>query len=95
MTRDQLRKIDEEAVRALVREHVLANAVPDFVLVQALDLTTEALRRELLRYIQAYKSKDPQERANAEQAMEIMLDSLQEDIKEVFEQRMLEFMQSV
>lgn len=94
MAQDRLKKSDEAVLRALVREHVLSTAVPDFVLIQALDQTTDALRRELLRYIQVYKSKDPIERANAEKAMEKMLTGLQDDVKTAFEERMLDFTQS-
>lgn len=91
----ELSKTDEKLIRSVIREHVLSSAIPDFVLIQALDKTTDELRRAMLNYIQQYKSADPQIRANAERFMEVMLAGLKEDIKESFEERMLEFIQSI
>lgn len=90
-----MKNSEERILRALIREHVLSAAVPDFVLTSALDKTTDSIRREMLKYIQAYKSQDPETHANAMRAMETLIEGLRADIKEAFEQRMLDFMQSI
>lgn len=90
-----LEKTKEQLIRSLIKEHILVSAVPDFVLAQALEKTTDALKDELLKYIQMYKSSDQATRSNAEKAMNIFLEAIKTDIKESFEQRMIEFTQMI
>lgn len=86
---------EDAKLRLLIREHVLSAAVPDFVMIEALDIVEQKLRFAFEKYIQQYKSHSPEERATAEDAVNVLLAGLKEDVKESFEQRLLDFLQSV
>lgn len=80
----QLKKIIKE-------EFILSCAVPDFVLIQALDKTTNALREALLKHIQLV-SKNESQRHQALIAAEEMLAEFKNDVRTAFETRLTDFL---
>lgn len=89
-------KIKLQKLRQIVKEEfVLSNAIPDFVLIQALDKTTDALRRALMQYVQTRIISSTQKRIQAEALVEEFLSAFKQDVRDCFEKRLLDFLNKV
>ena len=85
----QLKKLSVGQLRKLVREEY-ARGVPDFVTSNAAVNCSEEMKRHLVRYIQQ-KSADPRVQRELLVRLNVSLEDMEKDIKEVIEKHMMSF----
>lgn len=85
-------KLSLKHLRKIIKEEfILGNAIPDFVLTQALDKTVADLRASLMKHIQSYVANSQEQRVMAEKYAEEFLQGFKDDMREVFEKRLTQF----
>jgi hypothetical protein len=87
-----LRRLVVEEIRTVLAEDY-ARGIPDFALSQVASDAAEGLKRHLKRHIQITASDSVRQREMLAAANEV-LEEIEEDIKKVLEDKMLQFIRS-